>query len=281
LRSLDIAWLQAPLVILGSSAPASVVGIYQRMQFLADLGMQMTVWRVSSVLYAALAQRSTGHEIDKEQYRAVLTIITVLVLPIIAFALVAGHAIVAVLLGQNWLAGVSSFRLLIVAFGIATINQAAGMALEHAGRLKQRAASAALAVTLIVALLLLVPRGRPELYALPALISMACSSVLLHLMVGERGRDVLGVLKTFAPGLLLALATGAGAFVGGVALGNAWTTLPPVAVLLSQFSGAIVLNALCVPLVCRLSAMRPLMHLFHRGFPSLFAATHFAHRLSI
>lgn len=279
LRSLDIGWLQAPTLLLGASVPAGTIGIYQRMQFLADLSMQMTVWRVSSVIYAALARRGDGSTVQKDQYRTVLMIIAALVLPIVAFSVSATREIVEVLLGPKWLAGVFTLKLLMVAFGLSTINQAAGMALEHAGRLKARSLPAALAFVGNVALLIVIPHGRPELYGWAPLLSMTASSILLHIMVGERWKDVPAILAALLPGIVLAFATTVGVRVGGVAIDATPLAGHAIPRLAAELLFGIVFNIFAVPFIAGLPQMNGLTEIFRRDFPGLFVATRHIHRI--
>jgi O-antigen/teichoic acid export membrane protein len=279
LRSLDIAWLQAPTIILGATAAPAAVGIYQRVQFLADLAMQMTVWRISSVIYAALASRHQGREPAKDRYRIVLTILSCLVFPIVAFVLVSGREVIAVLLGAKWMSGVFTFKLLIVAFGLSTLNHAAGMALEHAGRLRQRAVPALTALALVVALLLIVMHGPAQGFALPALTSMACATIVLHLLVGERLRDFPALARAISPGLLLAVATASGAWLGRLALSLVSPSASDPLRLLAEVAGGTSLDLLAVPLLCALPAVRPLLLASRSAFPALFSAMRFVHRI--
>jgi PST family polysaccharide transporter len=273
IRSLDVAWLQAPTIILGIIGAPAAVGIYQRMQFLADLGMQLTVWRITSVLYAALARRSDGLSIDKSQYRNVFTLCVLLVLPIIAFVLFATENIVSVLLGSQWTSGVTTLRLLIVAFGLTTINQAAAMALEHAGKVRQRVLQALTAVCIIVVLIFALSGLGPEYYAVPSLVSMVTSTILIHMAVGERWSDLPGLLVNIIPGLALFVAVAMGAVIAPVALEGLHMAPGSLNVLTLQFALSILFCSLCIPFLFRTRGLAPFVSAFATTFPKAFAKT--------
>lgn len=278
MRSLDIAWLQAPTVILGIIGSPAAVGIYQRMQFLADLGMQLTVWRITSVIYAALAQRHDGQGVDVERYRNVFTLCVLLVLPIVSFVLFSAESIINVLLGPQWHDGATTLRLLIVAFGLSTINHAAGMALEHASKIRPRLLQSAVAVLLVVALVLAMYGFGPEYYALPALLSMAASTVMVHIAVGERRASLPMIATRIVPGALLFTAVAAGSLLPSTVFALLEASPSTGILLLGQFALSLVLCALCVPLLFRLVAVAPFVAAFASTFPRLYRGTRALHR---
>lgn len=278
MRSLDISWVQAPTVILGAIGSPAAVGIYQRMQFLADLGMQLTVWRVTSVIYAALAQRHDGQGIDVERYRNVFTLCVLLVLPIVAFVLFSAENIIIVLLGSQWHDGATTLRLLIVAFGLSTINHAAGMALEHAGNIRPRLLQSLVAVLLVVALVLALYGFGPEYYALPAVISMAASTAIIHFAVGERWAGLMLLATRTVPGALLFAAVAVGSLLPQVIYTLLNTTPSAGMEVFAQFSLSLILCALCVPLLFRTAAMAPFVAAFASAFPRLYRRTRLLHR---
>jgi len=272
LRALDVAWLQIPLVIFGFRAPEALTGIYQRMQFISDILLQMTVGRISAVLYSALASRGEALLKERTGYRFILLTLTTLVVPMVAFVWCAAEPMVGVLLGPDWLAGAWALRLLFVAFGVLTINQAANMALEFGARYRQRFQAAIFATFTVLLAASLVPVSDQTLLALPAMLSMLATMVVVHVGIGERLRDVPSLLLVARPGALLAIATvvgtlGADTIATGLALPRDHAAL----VLGWMFAGGLVACALVSPIVLRLPELRPAITLVHTIAPKVHA----------
>ena len=132
LRVLDIAWLQLPVIFFGFSQPMSVVGLYHRAQMLADLAIQTSVWRVSSVLYASKSQSILKGRVNASEYFSDTMVLATLSAPISVFLFVARESIVITLLGADWIGTADIFGWLSIGFGAATLMHAAGIAFEHA-----------------------------------------------------------------------------------------------------------------------------------------------------
>jgi len=209
LRSLDVAWVHLPTILIGTMTTPAATGIYQRMQFLVDLGYQMTVWRVTSVVYAALARSGSTGAIDKTKYRRTLTLCSAMVLPAMAYLFTGADAIVPVILGPQWISGTTTLQLLGVAFGLSTLNHAASMALEHAGFRLRRVMPSLIAIATLLICFYLAYVMRIDSFALPALLSMMSSSIAMHVAVGERIRDVPSLMSDMLPGIVLGLSVGA------------------------------------------------------------------------
>lgn len=280
LRVLDVSWVQSPIVIYGATSSAAAVGIYQRVQYLADLALQMTVWRVNAVVYSALGARSDGATINLGQYRLVLTVLAALTLPIAAFLIAAAPEIVAVMLGPNWLEGAPVLRVIAIGFAIYTINHAASMALEHAGRFTQRAIQAGLALAVMIPLLLLTPANDLNRFAYPAVVSMIVGSAAMHYFVGERWRTIPGFLAALAPGFLLAAGSAGGA-IGGRAACAALGLEGAGLVLLGQLIGGGLGCLAVLPLIARLPALKPFIEIARNKAPRLVRLTRPLHWLSL
>ncbi|MCK1297316.1 oligosaccharide flippase family protein [Bradyrhizobium sp. 24] len=271
LRALDVAWVQLPLVVLGLRSPASLSGLYQRTQFVADVMLQMTVWRVTGVLYAALASRGEGRSTSKALYRLTLLCLATLVIPIVAFVMIGAEPILGVLLGENWKSGGWMLRLLIVAFGISTINQAAGMSLELRARFVDRYLCSSAAVLSLVALIVVTPSDDVLLIAAPPLGSMLIATLLLHWRIGERWSDLPEVLRLLRPGTALGVAALIGALLGNeVAIRLSIQT--QLSHLLLELLIAGILCCLVALPILRLREMAPFVDLMSSFSPGLSSA---------
>ncbi|WP_161494835.1 oligosaccharide flippase family protein [Bradyrhizobium canariense] len=266
LRALDVAWLQAPIIFLGVFASIGNAGLYQRMQFFADLLLQMTVWRVGTVLYTAMAVQRSETKIDKKQYRSVFRVLVTLTLPIIAFVWLAAEPMIGFLLGPAWLEGAWIFRILIVAFGLYTINQAGFWTLELSGRFVPRYATASCAVASVLLGLFLVPITASFWYAFAPLCSMLFTAFVLQFALGERFSDLRDILVSLRGGVVLAVGAASGAVLGAL-FGREVGAVTFLELLLSQaaFAGAAVL---CIaPSVLSLPELRPTRELLLMRFP--------------
>jgi O-antigen/teichoic acid export membrane protein len=269
LRSMDVAWLQAPTIILSYFLPSSIVGIYQRAQYLGDLGMQMSVWRISAVIYSALAVRNDGQNFNQKSYRTTLLILATLTLPITSFVFMNAREMLALLLGPQWVDGAIVLKILIIALAINSINHAAGMALEHLSWIGKRLLSSSLAVILVVVLLGIQTNRQLENLAYPSLISSFFGSVLLHYFAGERLSSLGTFSKCFGPGFILAVAAVCGCFFGQklCELLNLHSVLFSF---LMNICCAGIFSALTLPLVVRLKVLAPHIEKFAATYPATY-----------
>lgn len=272
IRAMGTAWVQLPLIVLGLRAPASIVGIYQRMQFFADIMLQTTVCRVTGIFYVVLASREVDHI---KNYRLLFLLTGTLVIPIIAFVWVASEPLIEVILGPAWLSGAWVFRMLIVAFGIYTLNnQAAGIVLEISGRYWERFASLSAATILIGALSIAMPLevslSHTSLMALPAVVSIGVSAVLVHAFMGERISSLLQILGLLKGGLVMGSATAGGALFGSF-IAERYHVYSALLLLLIQFGMAIALVIIVIPMVARIDEMRPFLDVAKKLSPGLYS----------
>lgn len=269
LRALDVAWLQVPLGFFGIYvASAAYSGVYQRMQFFADILLQMSVWRVGTVYYTAMSVDRSAEVVDREVCRRVYQVLATLTLPIVAFTWTAAEPMIDLLLGKQWLSGAWTFRLLMVAFGISAINLAATWSLEISRRYQPRIVAAIIAVLVETALLFLVPADAPELYPIPAVLSVLVTSFLVYHFSGERLTTLPHLVWLLRGGVLLVCVTVAGSLLGlEIARWLGITTAFPVLLLQGGVAG--LLCALIGPLVLLLAGMEPLFHALVLRVPAL------------
>jgi O-antigen/teichoic acid export membrane protein len=268
LRALDVGWIQLPMTILGLRAQPASVGIFQRMQFFSDLMLQMTVWRVSAVFYAALASDPTLTTNGKQRYRLILMILAGLVLPIAAFVLIAAESIIGSILGDIWLVGADAFRILTLAFGISTLNQAANMTQELRGQYKSRYLSSFTTLIIVGLLMLLIPTDRLTLFAIPALISIGISTILVHRGVDEKISNIPAIARQYRPGFLLACATAFGAWLG-LNAAQQFSVQSHVGVLVSQLCISVTCILVTLPFVLRLPELQSLLKMMIETFPTI------------
>ncbi|MCJ9729717.1 oligosaccharide flippase family protein [Bradyrhizobium sp. PRIMUS42] len=266
LRALDVAWLQAPILFFGVFATIANAGLYQRMQFFADLLLQMTVWRVGTVLYTAMAVERNEATIGNKQYRSVFRVLVTLTLPIIAFVWTAAEPMIGFLLGPAWLDGAWTFRILIIAFGLYTINQAGFWTLELSGRFVPRYASAGCALVSVVLSLLLVPIDASFGYGFAPLCSMLVTAFVLQYALGERLSDVRTILVSLRGGVVLAVGVTLGAFLGAL-LGREIGAVTPLELLLVQAALAGGGVVCIVPIVLSFAELSTIRELLLHRFP--------------
>jgi len=268
LRALDVAWVQLPLVIFGLRAPSATAGIYQRSQFVADILLQMTVGRLSAVLYAALAARGEGQSTSNRMYRLTFTFLSALVFPIVGFVFAASDNVLGVLLGPAWTSGAWTLRLLIVAFGIWTVNQAAGMMLELRARFADRYICSAAAAASLLLCIAMAPPDNLVLMSLPAVFSMLFTAIVVHVRAGETLRTAPQLLALLGPGLTFGLTSFIGAMLGGKIAVE--LSLPLYFwQLLLQGCGACLLSGLAAIPIMRLPQMQPFLGVLDLFAPNL------------
>ena len=269
LRALDVAWLQVPLGYFGIHASSvAFSGVYQRMQFFADILLQMSVWRVGTVYYAAMAVDRTADAVDRTLYRRVYQVLATLTLPLVAFSWTAAEPMIEVLLGRKWVQGAWTFRLLMVAFGLFAINLAATWSMEIGRGYRPRIIAAMTAVTSETVLLCLVPADAQGWYPVPAVLSMALTTILVYRFSGERLPTVPQLVWLLRGGLLLSVLVVIGS-LAGLQLAR-WQGFAGAFPLLALQGGAAgISTALAAPVALTLADMSPILDMLLRRAPVL------------
>lgn len=269
LRALDVAWLQLPLGFFGLYGTSTAYsGIYQRMQFFADILLQMTVWRVGTVFYTAMSVNRRTEVVGHDVRRNVFQVLATLTLPIVAFTWTAAVPMIGVLLGDQWVSGAWTFRLLMVAFGLSTINLGATWSMEISRQFRPRIVAATTAVVTEAILLILIPIDAIHWYAVPAVLSMSITSAVVYRSAGERLASVPHLLWLLRGGFLLSVITVLGSCAGlEVAAWLGFTAALPV--LLLQGGFAVLICLPFVPLALLLVGMEPLLDTLACKLPPL------------
>jgi PST family polysaccharide transporter len=144
LRLLDVLWTQLPLVLAKAHLASFEVGLYQRGQTLADMGVQYTTGRVSAVLFPVMASRQDQEAFLRRLIPPMVGLYSLVLFPAATFVVLMAPDIVAVLLGSAWQNAAAPLAVIMVAFTILHSSQPASALLEAGAVFGPRMLGAAL-----------------------------------------------------------------------------------------------------------------------------------------
>jgi lipopolysaccharide exporter len=178
-RILDGLWGQLPLVVAHARLSSSEVGLYQRAQTIAGIGIQYTSGNFNSVLFPAMASRQNRTDLQRELVPPLFGLYCLFLFSVAAVVAILASDIVAVLLGPNWEGAAKPLSVIMIACACLLCSQPASSQLETNAVLKPRIISAGFGATSVaLCSLLLVGKYGLTGIALAAVIAGMGTSII-------------------------------------------------------------------------------------------------------